>query len=225
MAAAGLTGGLIAVGAVIVAALLMRAASGGRREQGSITVPPAPEPEPRPKPADADALIDEDQDGVDDRLVVAVSSDGRAFVPDLHVVHLLPPEEEGEEWKVGSRLKRVQAAMARSATSWHPGDLSGVRVVRGEFEEGPWLLEALGREGEYLTFPFEAKEAAEAARELFERMNIVRLGVDENGRPMPPSAEQFAEARRIMEETAAQLELPDDFRGPDEGEGRREGTP
>jgi len=47
----------------------------------------------------------------------------------------------------------------------------------------------------------------------------VQLGEDEDGRRMPPSAEQFAEARRIYLETAAQLELPDE-----EGE-RQEGKP
>ena len=150
--------------------------------------------------------------------MVAVSSDGRAFVPDLHAVRILPPPEEGEEWKVGSKLKAALDSFS-TGSGLHPGDLHGARVVRGDFDEGPWLLESLGRDGEYITFPFETSEAASAAKDLFERLDIVRLGEDEDGRPMPPSAEQFAEARRIYLETAAQLELPDE-----EGE-RQEGQP
>src|SRR5438874_2159145 len=53
-------------------------------------------------------------------------------------------------------------------------------------------------------------EGADAARELFERIRVVRLGEDEDGRPMPPSPEQFAEARRVYQETEAALDLPDD---------------
>ena len=57
---------------------------------------------------------------------------------------------------------------------------------------------------------FETREGADAARELFERIRVVRLGEDEDGRPMPPSPEQFAEARRVYQETEAALDLPDD---------------
>jgi len=216
-------GGLVAVAAVIVVALAMRAMGGGEKTEGGVPVmPPAPDPgagrPPEPGPS-ADEPANEDGDGEDDRLVIAVTSDGRAIVPDHHVVRVLPPPEEGEEWKVGSRLKAALETVAIGA-GWSPGDLRGARVVRGDFDEGPWLLESLGRDGEYITFPFESSEAANAAKQLFERLDIVELGEDEDGRPMPPSAEQFAEARRIYLETAAQLELPDE----DSGE-RREGTP
>jgi hypothetical protein len=188
---------------------------GGKSEGVVPAMPPAPTPDPEPDP---DARVDEDGDGEDDRLVVAVTSDGRAFVPDHHVVRVLPPAEEGEDWKVGSRLRAALETVAIGA-GWSPGDFRGARVVRGEYEEGPWMLEALGRDGEYITFPFETSDAANAAKDLFERLDIVELGEDEDGRPMPPSAEHFAEARRINLETAAQLELPDE-----ESESR-EGTP
>ena len=211
-----LVGGVVAVVAVIVVALGLRAMGGGKPE-GVGTAPPLAPPAPEPE-SDDDATIDEDGDGEDDRLVVAVTSDGRAFVPDHHVVRVLPPPEEGEEWKVGSRLKAALETVAFGA-GWSPGDLRGARVVRGEFEEGPWMVEALGRDGEYITFPFETSDAANAAKELFERLDIVELGEDEDGRPMPPSAEHFAEARRIYLETAAQLELPD------EETEHQEGTP
>jgi hypothetical protein len=214
-------GGMVAVAAVIVVGLLLRGMSSGKGAEGGVPAmpPPPPQPEPERSSRDADERSDDEGDGIDERLVVAVSSDGRAFVPDLHVVRVLPPPEEGDEWKVGSRLKAALEAFD-TRSSLHPGDLHGVRVVRGEFDEGPWLLEALGRDGEYLTFPFETSEAANAAKVLFERLDIVKLGEDEDGRPMPPSAEQFAEARRIYLETAAQLELPDE-----EDSERHEGTP
>jgi len=212
-------GGLVAVAAVIVVALAMRAMGGQKPEGVTPSMPPAPPtPEPeraRSEPDDDDA----DGDGEDDRLVVAVTSDGRAFVPDHHVVRVLPPAEEGEEWKVGARLKAALETVAIGA-GWSPGDFRGARVVRGEYEEGPWLLEALGRDGEYITFSFESSEAANAAKDLFDRLDIVELGEDEDGRPMPPSAEHFAEARRIYLETAAQLELPDESDAE-----RREGPP
>ena len=215
--APSMIGGIVAVAAVIVVALVLRTMAGGGKSEGVAPVvppaPPAPEPESEP-----DAPIDEDGDGEDDRLVVAVTSDGRAFVPDHHVVRVLPPPEEGEEWKVGARLKAALETVAFGA-GWSPGDLRGARVVRGDYEEGPWMVEALGRDGEYITFPFETSDAANAAKDLFERLDIVELGEDEDGRPMPPSAEHFAEARRIYLETAAQLELPDE-----ESESR-EGTP
>jgi len=229
MATSGLTGGLIAVGAVVLVALVFRAMSRGQTEAGSVPTLPPPAPEPVPEPSLSDATSDEAEEGGDDGLVVAVSSDGRAFVPDQHVVYVLPPAEEGEEWKVGARLERLKTAMARQDWSWHPGDLRGAQIVRGDFDSGPWLLEALGRDGEYISFTFETREAADAAKELFERLRVVKLGEDEEGRPMPPSAEQFAEARRIMSETAAELGPPDS--APDEddegdpGDKLHEGTP
>ena len=212
-------GGLVAVAAVIIVALAMRAMGGGEKSEGSVpAMPPPPAPEPEPAGDEPDADAGGGDDGEDGRLVVAVTSDGRAIVPDHHVVRVLPPPEEGEEWKVGARLKAALETVAIGA-GWSPGDFRGARVVRGEYEEGPWLLEALGRDGEYITFPFETAEAAKAAKDLFERLDVVELGEDEDGRPMPPSAEHFAEARRIYLETAAQLELPDE-----ESE-RQEGTP
>ena len=210
-----LIGGLVAVAVVIVVGLVMRSMSGGDKAGGvTPSMPPAP---PAPEP-ERDDRGDGESDGEDDRLVVAVTSDGRAIVPDHHVVRVLPPTEEGEEWKVGARLQVALETVAIGA-GWSPGDFRGARVVRGEYEEGPWLVEALGRDGEYITFPFESADAANAAKDLFERLDIVELGEDEDGRPMPPSAEHFAEARRIYLETAAQLELPD------EETERREGTP
>jgi hypothetical protein len=212
----GLQGGLIAVGAVVVVALLLRNLGAPR---GDVTqVPAAPPPPEPPEPLVdtraglADEFVDADDDGVDDRLVVAVAGDGSAFVPDRHVVRVLPPEEEGEEWKVGAGIKssRLRAERALSSMTWHAGDMRGVRVVRGGADEWPWRLEALGRDGDYISFDFETSDAADAARELFQRQGVVELGRDEDGHPAPPSAEQFDEARRISRETEAELGLQDD---------------
>jgi hypothetical protein len=212
-----MVGGVVAVGAVIVVALLLRNMGGGEKTTGTVPAMPAPPPPP-PGPG-PEGLDDEDAEGGDDRLVVAVTSDGRAIVPDHHVVRVLAPPEEGEEWKVGARLRAALETVA-IGSGFSPGDLRGARVVRGSMDEGAWVMEALGRDGEYITFDFETADAANAAKELFERLGVVVLGHDEDDRPMPPSAEQFAEARRIYLETAAQLELPDE-----EDSERREGTP
>jgi hypothetical protein len=211
-----MVGGLVAVAAVIVVALLLRGMAGGEKTTGGAPAMPAPPPPTEPEHEVPDG--EEAEDG-DDRLVVAVTSDGRAIVPDHHVVRVLAPPEEGEEWKVGARLKAALETVA-IGSGFSPGDLRGARVVRGGMDEGAWVMEALGRDGEYITFDFETADAANAAKELFERSDIVVLGHDEDDRPMPPSAEQFAEARRIYLETAAQLELPDE-----EDSERREGTP
>ena len=161
----------------------------------------------------SDASVAEEGDAADEDdepHVVAVTSDGEAFVGYQHMILLVPPEDEGEAWKVGAGLRatNLRGASALSA-SWQAGELTGVRVVQGGADEGPWRFEALGRDGEYLPYPFETREGAEAAKQLFERMRIVRLGEDEDGRAMPPSAEQFAEARRVFLETMAELDAED----------------
>jgi hypothetical protein len=218
----GLVGGLVAVGIVGALALLLRA-SGSSTAGGETRSAEAPREPWRDADGNVavaerdehDAVGDEDDDdgagGSEGPHVIAVTSDGSAFVPDRHAVRLVPPEEQGEEWKVGAGIKsanlRGQAALAMS---WHAGELTGARVVRGAADEGPWLMEALGRDGEYSAFVFETREGADAAKQLFERLRVVQLGEDEDGHPMPPSSEQFAEARRIYHETEAALELPDD---------------
>lgn len=210
-----MVGGLLAVAAVVVVALLLRAWHPS--DSQGVTRVPEPPREPWNDDGGGVAVADEDEDDgdaaddADEGHVIAVTSDGAAFVPDRHAVRLVPPEEQGEEWKVGAGMKssNLRGAQALSM-SWNAGEFTGARVVRGGADEGPWRLEALGRDGEYTTFEFETRDGADAARELFERHRIVRLGEDEDGRRMPPSAEQFAEARRIYLETEAALDLPDE---------------
>jgi len=198
------------VGLLIAAAFILRGPkkdeeiSSGQDSGDAVSEGAAPEPE---------VLETEPDDSWDEDEVVAVTSAGHAFVPDRHAVRLVPPDEEGEAWKAGEHTRGKRGAAA-FAESWHAGDFTGARVVRGGGED-PWRLEALGRDGEYVLFVFETRDGAEAALKLFESRGVVRLGEDEDGNLAPPSAEQFAEARRIFEETERELASE---RGPDEDE-------
>lgn len=211
-----MVGGLVAVGAVILVALLARGMA-KKPSAGEAPTPATPSPgtgwsdSGNVATATLEADEDDDEEEEGEGHVIAVTSLGEALIPHHHAVRLVPPEEQGEAWKVGAGIKSSNLRGEQAlAMSWHAGDFTGVRVVRGEMEEGAWRLEALGREGEYTTFGFETRDGADAAKQLFERQRIVQLGHDEDGNPMPPSAEQFAEARRIYLETEAALELPDD---------------
>lgn len=212
-----LTSGLIAIAVVLVVGALMR--RGGSA--------PASSPGPRPQhdegdggtatlePSHAEVLDDEATGEDDEPHVAAVTSDGEALMAYQHAVLMIPPPDTGEEWKIGAGLKSVNArgALAFQMT-WQAGEMTGMRVVRGGADEAPWRLEGLGREGEYTPFGFETQDSAEAAKKLFERVGVLKLGTDEDGRPMPPSAEQFAEARRSYLETAESLAMDDDTEGP-----------
>lgn len=206
---------LLVAGAVVLvlaAAFIMRGSGKDERSEPDTSGEPGGEdavsegasPEP-------EELGTEPDDGWDEDEVVAVTSDGYGFLPDRHAVRLVPPDEEGEGWKAGDSAHHRRGAAAIAA-SWHAGDFTGGRVSRGGGEE-PWRFEALGRDGEYVVFGFETRDGAEAALKLFESRGVIRVGYDEDGNPAPPSAEQFAEARRIFEETERALAAepgPDD---------------
>jgi hypothetical protein len=196
---------VLAVGAVVVIALLARAGSHGDETPRPMSDAP-PVDEDAPADRDADDDEDDEWENVD---VVAVTSDGYALVPDTHVVRMVPPHEEGDAWKAGAKGRNRRGEMALGMT-WHNGDFTGMRVVQGAADEGPWRLEAMGRDGEYSAFVFETRDGADAALNLFESRGVVRHGRDEDGDPAPPSAEQFEEARRIYLETEASLEIDDD---------------
>jgi len=210
------TTGILAVAAVVVLALLARLGSRGEEIPRPIddALPPPDQVSGRSDAGDDEDEYDdgdefEDEGEFEDVEVVAVSSDGYAFVPDTHAVRLVPPHEEGDAWKAGDKGRNRRGEMAL-AMSWNAGDFTGARVVHGAADEGPWRFEALGRDGEYIAFVFETREGADAALKLFESRGVVRLGEDEDGKPAPPSAEQFAESRRIYLETEAELEMGDD---------------
>ena len=207
--------------AVLVAGLVLRRGSGS-----DAATSPRPEGSGEAPEVEGDDALDQvDDDAIDELLdevseqsgelghdedhVVAVTSDGDALVADRHAVRLVPPETEIDEvWHqqeagVRARNRRGDAAMA---ASWAGGDLTGVRVVRGEASEAPWRLDTLGRDGEYGMLLFETESGARAARDLFEKKRIVRPGRGDDGEPLPPSREQFEDARRIYLETMADLE-------------------
>lgn len=202
--------GMIAL--VMVIALIARAAGGksdGVQSMGDgarDAMPPVGGGAPADEDDDAGELDDDEFEAAE---VVAVTSDGFALVPDAFAVRLVPPHDEGEAWKSGSTVRNRRGERALEM-SWHAGDFTGARVVRGAADEGPWRFEAMGRDGEYTAFVFETKEGADAALELFRSRKVVSHFRDEDGREIPPSAEQFGEARRVYLETEAALEQGED---------------
>jgi len=162
--------------------------------------------------------------------VVAITSDGWAFVPDGADVHLIPPDTHDEDLPVrsevvtgyqpqidpdiqmlGGRGGPVNPHSRRPVVNWKPGehldlgDLIGARVKRGAPDLDRWRLEAIGRDGDYRAWFFETQEAARAALDLLER-RVVRAPKDEDGDPRPPGPEDFDEARRLDEETERALD-------------------
>ncbi len=215
-----LLGGAALVALVVVLGLVMRRTAGGDAASRAAAPPEDAVSEGASPASERDAvdeLLDEVSEGTpdlaaDDDAVVAMTSDGSALVADRHAVRLVPPETDDEAaWRrqdpaARARDRRGDYAMT---ASWHAGDLTGARVTRGEAGEAPWRLDALGRDGEYTAMLFETESGARAALELFTSKGIVRAGRGEDGDPVPPSAEQFDEARRIYLETIAELESGD----------------
>jgi hypothetical protein len=159
--------------------------------------------------------------------VVALTSDGWAFVPDGDEVQLVPPgdPEDVLPERSGMPLHDMPATdpdiaalggapvnprTRRRVTGWKPGehlgagDLIAVRIRRGAPDHDPWRLEALGRDREYRAWRFETEEAARTAMEMVER-RVVRPPRDEYDEPVAIGDEDFAAARRIEEETEAEL--------------------
>jgi hypothetical protein len=213
-----LTGGLVAVAVVVVLGVLMRM---GRKDDATTPARPAEDrvsegAMPAVERDDGEELTPEEEamlaelsESFSDDEVAAVTSDNYAFVPDRHAVRLVPPDESGEEWKRGSSATDHRGAQALTM-SWHAGDLTGARVVRGGADEGPWRLEALGRDGDYIAFSFETEDGARTALEVLESRRIISLRENEDGERMAPQADQFEEARRVFLETEAELNMPDD---------------
>lgn len=199
-----------AVAAVVVIGLLLRGATG--TDAATRPRPDVPVGDAAPPEDTGDAFADALDDFVDtDVEAVAVTSDGYAFVPDLHAVRILPPSEgEDEPWRGESgRRAKLERGAAGLGMSLHAADFTGARVVQQVAADEPWRLEALGRDGEYQSWPFETEDGARAALAVLESRGIVQVGRDEDDRPMPPSAEAFAEARRRHDDTLRELGLDD----------------
>lgn len=159
--------------------------------------------------------------------IVAITSDGWAFVPDGHAVQMLPPESGEEELQIRSeygagRPPAEPVIQVMDASPMHPrshrptgsfkpgerinvGDLIGARVKRGAPDLDPWRLEAVGRDNDYRAWFFETEEAARAALALLER-RVVRPLKDEYGELRILTPADFDAARLMDEETERALD-------------------
>ena len=208
--------------AVAALALLMRRGSGSdaatapRPDTG--TPEPAREAEDDEEDEEHEAEAGEEGDAeVAPALPVPVTAAGVAVVPAgtnvrlvaLHVGDDLPDWLESgiAAGSVPSERVNEQLAVARrmggGGEALHPGDFTGARVRRDA--EGHWRVETLGREGEFGYMSFATETAARTALEMFEHAEVVRRPLDDDGHPVPASAEDFEEARRLFEETEREL--------------------
>lgn len=225
-----------AVAGVALLGLLMR--RGSVSEAGSVEAAGAP-PEPEPPVVGDD---EPDEAGADPHEVVAVTSEGWAFVPDGDSVQLVPPGEpedlvpERATTQTGlsptadpeSQVMQGYGAPTDPKTrqrvpSWKPGehldpgDLVAARVVRGTEDDGPWRLEALGRDQDLRLWRFEGEDAASAALGLIAR-RVVRAPRGEDGEPRAYGEDEFRAARQEHEATERELATlsEEDLAGGDE---------
>jgi hypothetical protein len=220
--------------AVGLLALLMRVFGGGRpAEPDGRPADQAPEPGAESTSWSAGAGQELDELGAEPGDVVAITSDGVAFVPDGDQIHLVPPGIPEDVFPVRAanttttepstdpdtavllgRGAPVNPRTGRRLPGWEPGqrlepgDLIAVRIVRGAPDHDPWRLEALGRDHDYQAWAFETEESARAAHDLLQH-HIVRPPRDEDGEVVVPGSADFAEAIRREEETAAELAAAD----------------
>ena len=159
--------------------------------------------------------------------VVAVTSDGWAFVPHGKDVQLIPagdpdepelgsatpgqiPLSDLDASSEGPRAGGRPTPAMQAAGHLAPGDLIGARVKRGAPGVDSWRLEALGRDRDYRAWPFETEDAARAALALLSE-RIVRPPRDDDGEPAPPKAEDFELARAEHQQTEEELaNMPED---------------
>jgi hypothetical protein len=166
------------------------------RRQGE----PTPGPTALPPMDDLPSGPDDDHDAEwEARDAAAVTVDGLAFIGEEHGVSLVPTPDPASP----APGPIVPLEFLR------PGDFTAARVVRGAPSTDPWRLELLGPEGEYVRFGFAVEEAARVALDLLEAREVMRYVVDEEGRPLVASTEQFEEAKRRHDETARLLALGD----------------
>lgn len=146
--------------------------------------------------------------------VAAVTSDGRAFVPDGKRVTLMPPSRPKDVVSADVADRREAMLPVDDATGepvvrsrpehLDPGDFIAARVRRGAPGVDPWRLEALGRDRNLVEYAFETEEAARAACELV-TSRIVRPPRDQEGDPIAVGDEDFETARREQEAIEAEL--------------------
>ena len=203
---------MVAVLAVVAVAMIAMFMRRGSKDSGATGggAPPGPLADAPTEP--------EDDDNDEAAEVVAVTSDGWAFMPDGDEVQLVPPPDApggGEETDPTESLnptamlphaRHRHLPIAKPGEHLDAGDFIGARVVRGSPGSDPWRLEALGQDGEYRSWAFETPEAAEAALRLI-KTSIVRPPLDDEGTPRPPGADQYAAAAALTEEGIADLAM------------------
>jgi hypothetical protein len=207
-----LTTGVLVVAGVALASWLLRRFSGNEGIDRELLSGRADEPGRLAPPASApgDELEDEEVDGSDQ--IAAITSDGLMFIPFEQGVRLLIPAGRDES---AEEVATAAVPRDRVAGMYSCGDLGAARVVRGAPDVDPWRLEALGRDQEYLSWGFETEESARTALDLLERI-VVRAPADADGDPMAAGAEEFAEARRVHEQTEQELAMMPDEEEPEE---------
>jgi hypothetical protein len=216
---------LIVAGVVVVAMMLR--SSGGKSGDGG-----------EAEEGDAVSVLDADDDAGHDEAggSVPITAEGIVMMPDGHELRLLPlfdSEEAAPDWLKPSLdssalpysvLNRIVMRNARGShgakpgTALNVGDFTAARIRPGVAGSFAWRLETLGRDGDFGFFPFATKSGAQAAMDLLDRHKIVTRELDDEGNPIPASAEDFEEARRRYEETESSLALDideDEERGSD----------
>ena len=197
---------LLAVVGVGLLAWLLRALSGGRRNEDVLSGrhgwPEAPA-EP-PWPAEED--LTEDREEEQESGIAVVTSDGWSIVPRGHGVHVMQPPDPDVD----------VAPACCGRPGWRPGetlsagDLVAARILRGAPDYDPWRLEALGRDREFRAWRFETEEAARSALEIMEQ-RVVRKPLGPDGEPQEFTDGDFAQARHIEEMTEQELAMmPED---------------
>ena len=210
-----LTTGLLVVAGVALAAWLLRRFSGDQgidREllsgggEGRAGGPGRLAPSAGPGDESDDDEADESGE------IAAITSDGLMFIPFEQGVQLLIPASRED---LAEEFATQAVSRGRVAGMLSCGDLGAARIVRGAPGVDPWRLEALGRDREYLSWSFETQESARIALDLLERI-VVRAPVDAGGEPLAAGAAEFAEARRVHEQTEQELAMMPDVEEPEE---------
>lgn len=211
-------------GALAIVLIALVALVGWFLRRSSVeTVAPSPATE-----AGDDPELEAEEEGEIEEL--AVTSDGALFIPDGYAVRVmsLDPEEaltHQEDIESGlfalSREERLRlvARRGKPGQALSVGDFTAARIQRGAADVVPWVLETLGRDGEYIPFPFETEDGARAALTMLQGRKIVKRPVDDEGRAIPASPEDFEEGRRRYDESWRALSMENE-----PGEGLDPGT-
>lgn len=227
---------VVAIVAIVVVAglaMLMRRAGGGAETSGPADASQGGADGGARRAADDAGGIavddDPDDDDLDDEDAapkhVLVTSEGIALATQGRTIRMIPliRGEEVPDWlQKGmddgavpySFLNEIYGFSAHpdrgpaSGSVLSSGDFTAARVRRDA--QGHWCLETLGRDGDFGFMPFGNEARARDAFTLLEGAGIVQHAVDENGDAVPPSVEDFEEARRRYEETERELALATD---------------